>query len=42
MNGLGFVQENVGNSGEASSSRWSNFVIRECSHDKGKYASMGD
>ena len=38
MNGLGFIQESVGTSEEASNSRWSNFVIRECSHDKRKYA----
>ena len=41
MNGLGFIQENTGNSGEASSSRWSSFVIREYSHDKGKYLFTG-
>ena len=35
--GLGFTLENVGNSGEVSSNRWSNFGIRECSHNKGKY-----
>ena len=34
---LGFIQESAGSSGGASSSRWSNFEIRECSHDKGKY-----
>ena len=33
MNELGFIQENAGNSGKAASSRWSSFVIRECSHE---------
>ena len=42
MNGWGLTQESAGNSGEASSSHWSNFEVLEGSRDKEKYEYMGD